>query len=188
MAGAHRRAAAGVESASAEAESAETTKPVRKQRRPEHTKSDHQAKVMVPDRIAFTVHRGETEVRLEVPTDFTIGQIVNQRVYDDLNAFGRLVVLEARNVAPAALAEGNALDLFQPRNLGYLEVALLTGTVAEKIRALAVAVGTIVETGDRPTFADLSQLSSTDTRLLGLWFFRRWLKAGAQAKNALRTA
>jgi len=185
MASAARRRAAGSKGTTA---APEPETPVGKRVAAKNTAGD-QAKVLMPERVTFEVARGEEKIRITVPTQFTIGQIVSQRVYDDLNAFAHLVLVEANNVAPPEVVERPAL-MFEEHNAGYLEVALLKGGVAAMTRQLAQAVGTIVdpETGEtaRPLMSDLQQLSSKDTLMLGCWFFRRWLQVKGREKNALR--
>jgi len=186
MASAERRKAAGSKGTTAAPGPAA---PPKKPSAAAKNTAGEQAKVLMPDRVTFEVARGDEKIRITVPTQFTIGQIVSQRIYDDLNAFAHLVLVEANNVAPPEVVERPAL-MFEEHNAGYLEVALLKGGVAAMTRQLAQAVGTIVdpETGEttRPLMSDLQQLSSKDTLMLGCWFFRRWLQVKGREKNALR--
>ncbi len=150
-----------------------------------------QAEIIAPKEILFECE-SEAGIRtISMPTEFSLRDIVRRRILDDIDALSRLILTEARRVAPADIA-GNPARFFEPDGQGYLEVALSRSNVRESLREIVMNAGHIVRSDrviERPTNDDVYLLSSNDLMMLAVYLFRRWLEQiGSGEKNALRTA
>jgi hypothetical protein len=194
MADAARRRRAGGRGAGDQANDLpeETSKPARRPGGKKKITRTQQAKIFDPSLIEFEVAREDgTTLRFGVPTEFTIGDIVNRKALDDLDAFARLALIETSKLAGEDAPTGLAI-FASPAHVMYAEVALSLGSVRDFCRRLTVKVARVIEddvvTDQRVAIEDVSMLSGGDLLMLELWYIRRYCEVFAKAKNALRTA
>ena len=138
----------------------------------------------------------ETELlkrEIEIPTEFTLGDIVHRRLRDDLLAFGRLVSAEVTRLCP---------DLrilpatFLGEHMGYLEAALSRSAVRDQLRELVSKLATYKDDkrkkDERPVHPSLEEIedgmSDSDLTLLGLVLLGRANEESSNRKNGLATA
>jgi hypothetical protein len=191
MASEAARRAAGAQGAGISDETPELThetkaRPGKKTR----TAAQQETALKAPEVLTFKTTRGE----LHVPTVFTIGDLVNKRVLDDLNAFVFLVVTEANKVSGAGIRFDQPALLFATALQPYFVVALRTSNVVEFLNTrLILQVGKLFgEDGEQIplTLADVHSLEPVReggdlvdaTLKIGIHFVARWVEA--HRKNA----
>lgn len=196
MADASKRRSAGAAGAGdTSAQQAQDEKETPKRRRRRSAREsvatrEEQAKIFDAQLIEFEVIRDDgSSVRFGVPVEFRIGEIVNRRALDDLDAFMRLAALEAHKLAgdgaPAGFAIFNSNE-----HAGYVEVAFSLSNVRDFCRKLTTKVGRIIVndevTSDYVSMDDVALLSPGNMLTLSIWYARRWFEVLAKQKNALK--
>lgn len=149
-----------------------------------------QSQIFQRQLLEFEIVRPDgSPLRFGVPIEFTIGDIANRKALDDLDAFARLSMLEARKLAGDDAPAGFAL-FSSAEHAAYTEIALSLSGVRDLCRRLTVKVARVIVddavTDQRITAEDLLTLSTGDMLMLSLWYIRRWFEVVSKSKNALR--
>jgi hypothetical protein len=174
---------------------------------------DDVAKVLKPDTLEFAITRdviavaGEPSVNkaftLVVPTQFTLGDLIQREVSQDFDAYVRLVMVELGEVSSIDV-RANPTLMFSRENMAYLDVVLGASNVRRFMARILAKSAYVLdpEVVEQPRLAvrasDVDQLSYTQVLTIGAHYVNRWLdrwlearkseKAAGEAKNASRAA
>lgn len=131
------------------------------------------------------------EKTIVVPLEYTIEDVLDRGVFEDVVAFARLVGVELGRMSPEIETMGLALLQQAP---GYVEAALMRSAVRRTVRELLMRIAHVQDAFDaadrplRPTLADLEQISDVDYLVCAVRLYTDGLRRMVQAKNAPRTA
>lgn len=146
-----------------------------------------QAAILQPPEMTFKA-AGKT---LHVPLEFTVGDVIERGILEDIDAYVRLVGVELGRISPELQSAGLGVLQEAP---GYLEAALMRSGVRRSVRDLLQRIayyhGTLDgrDTKLRPSVADLETLRDVDYLVCAIRIYTDALKRMVAAKNAARTA
>jgi len=150
-----------------------------KEAKPGKTSLEKERALASPVELRIKAERGE----FRITTQFTIGDIVQKRVLDDLQAFVWLVMVEVNAISGYNLNEPALL--FHDQIQKYFAVALRTSNVVEFLNTrLLLKVAQLFNAEDNRiafTLADLNGLDQADTTSISIHFVARWIDS--QRKN-----
>lgn len=151
-------------------------------------RADVQAEIMHPP--VMKMQAGEKTII--VPLEYTIEDVLDRGVFEDVVAFARLVGVELGRISPELETLG--LGALLQDASGYLEAALMRSAVRRNVRELLMRIAHVQDERDaadrpvRPRLADLEQISDVDYLVCAIRLYTDAFRRMAQAKNAARTA
>ena len=144
---------------------------------------------MRPARLSFALPSGREMI---VPLEFTVKDVLDRGVFEDMNAFARQVGVELGRISPELESVGAQIVLAQCP--GYLEAAFLRSGVKRSVRELLTRIAHIegersaADRLVRPTLSDLEEMNDGDYIICALRLYVDALTRLQKAKNAARTA
>jgi hypothetical protein len=118
---------------------------------------------------------------IEIATEFTIGQMINRKVLDNLDAFVTVAIAELQRIAPADA---------RTSNMQYVAAALTMGSTRMLLRELIASVAKYTDSeGERivrPTVEEIENgMASSDLDAIGMFYLDRVLTKRAAEKKAI---
>lgn len=157
----------------------------------------HQVEVLSPRKLAFTLELESGKHLIEVPAELSLGDILQRRVNEDVDAYCKLLFAELYRMAPD-LQNHSVSVVFD--NTAYLGSAMARSNVRDVLRELVCKMATFAEPFtekigniERPrTKPRLDEIEAgmraVDLQTFGVFLLRRWIEQRAEdQKNSART-
>jgi hypothetical protein len=147
------------------------------------------AEILHPEKLEFKIERAGRPAKLVVPTVFTLGDALERKIYEDFDAYYRLVMIELGKVSSIDLV-ANPSIVFTDENLPYLSIALTTSNTLEFMRRVLSKSAYVLQEVDgeerrsRPSNQDIDQLNSASQITIGGHYVGRWIANWIKARNA----
>lgn len=186
-----RRRAGGAGIQTAEPPVHEVAKRAEKARGKNLNSAQTQRAILRPPQLDCTLEfdSGESK-KISIPLEYSIADIFNRGVLEDLDAYAMLVRTEIFRVAPDLQTVGPDLLSTSP---GYFEAAMAKSNVRKTLREILARIARVQrddEIVERPSLADIENgLSELDYYVCAIRLFNESLRRrDQQAKNRSRTA
>jgi hypothetical protein len=166
-------------------------------------------KTLAPELLRFNVVRQvqdpdtgtmvDKQLTLVVPTQFTLGDLIQREVSHDFDAYVRLVMVELRRTSSIDV-KANPQLMFSRENMEYLDVVLVASNVRSFMGRVLSRSAYLIDPEDADEkhlavrVSDVDALSDEVVLTIGASYVNRWLerwieshkinKAAADSKNS----
>lgn len=161
-------------------------------------------KILRPDFLEFTVTRQVRHAdtaslvpvpcKLIVPTEFTLGDIVQRDVESDFEAWVQLVMFEVAEVSGNTDLRINPIRMFLRENLPYIDIVVRTSNVRKFLNRILSKAAYVIDPNDEKQThlivlpPDLEQLTDANVMSIGAHLLGRWFDRWAESRRVAKAA